>query len=255
MRLAATAAALLLAGPALAQQSLTPPPPPPRPAAALPLPPPPPPAPEPATAPPARAEEAAPIAPPPPAPATATAATEAERVRASAPADDGDPVLGVQVDGGFPDGIGASLVYRPIWFARFHGGPTYNFIGYGLRAGVTAIPFHFIFTPTISAEYGHAFEADAGALASKFGKLSDTEKVLLKRVGYDWVSVQAGLETGSPRRFAWFFRAGLSWVWTGVHDFQAAVAGQTGATRFTSTDPKIRVVTPAVNAGFYLFFW
>jgi len=250
MKLAATVAALLLAGPALAQQTLTPPPPPPRPAAALPIPPPPPPAPEPV--PPATAPRAVPL-PPPPAPANA--AGEAARAKGSAPADDGDPVLGVQVDGGFPDGIGASLVYRPIWFARFHGGPTYNFIGYGLRAGVTAVPFHFVFTPTVSAEYGHAFEADAGALASKFGTLTDTEKTLLKRVGYDWVSVQAGLETGSPRRFAWFFRAGLSWVWTGVHDFQAAVAGQTGATRFTSTDPKIRVVTPAVNAGFYLFFW
>jgi hypothetical protein len=151
--------------------------------------------------------------------------------------------------------MGASLLYRPIWFARLQGGATYNFLGPGLRAGVTAIPFHFLFTPTLSAEYGHAFEADAGALASKLGKLSGTEKALLRRVGYDWLSVQAGLETGSPRRFAWFFRAGLSWVWTGVRDLQGAVNAQGGNGLFTSTDPKIRVVTPAVNAGLYLFFW
>lgn len=257
MRLATAAAALLLAGPALAQRTLTPPPPPPRPGASLPVPPPPPPAPEPEKATPPPAE---PIGAPPPAPATATAASEEAHRQASAPpsrsGDPGvDPLLGLQLDGGFPDGFGASLVYRPIWFARFQGGLTYNLLGFGLRAGATAVPFHFIFTPTLSAEYGHAFDADAGALAGRFGKLSAAEKAVLKRVGYDWLSVQVGLETGSPRRFAWFVKAGLAWVWTGVHGVQEALDAQGGSVRMTSTDPKIRVVTPAVNAGFYLFFW
>jgi len=256
MRLATAAAVLLLAGPALAQRTLTPPPPPPRPGGSLPVPPPPPPAPEPEkpVTPPAE-----PIGAPSLPPATATAASEDAHRQASAPTSrgdpDADPILGLQADGGFPDGFGASLVYRPIWFARFQGGVTYNLLGIGLRAGATAVPFHFIFTPTLSAEYGHAFEADAGALAGRFGKLSAAEKSVLKRVGYDWLSVQLGLETGSPRRFAWFVKAGLAWVWTGVHGVQEALDAQGGSPRLTSTDPKIRVVTPAVNAGFYLYFW
>ncbi|MBI5067194.1 MAG: hypothetical protein HZB56_03065 [Deltaproteobacteria bacterium] len=231
--------ALLAASPARGQQSLSPPPPPPRPAAGLPAPPPPPPAPEPATATPTS---------PATSPATASPLVAKEK------ADDGAPVLGVLVDAGFPDGIGASLLYRPAWFARLHGGATYNFMGPGLRAGATLVPFQFFLTPTLSAEYGHTFDADATRVVSIFSKLSPSEKILLRSVGYDYLSVQVGLETGSPRTFAWFTRVGLSWIWPRVNDVQAAAQAQNASITSVSR-PKIRLVTPSISTGIYLFVW
>ena len=157
------------------------------------------------------------------------------------------------LDAGFPDGIGASAVARPIWFTRFYAGLTYNFIAPGLRLGATAVPFQFVVTPTFTLEYGHAFSGNAGWLVSRFGTLDAAEKQVLKDVGYDYLSVQLGIESGSPRTFAWFVRAGLGWVWTRVHDFQAAA--QMKNPTLTSTEPKIRVVVPTVSAGVYLFVW
>ncbi len=240
--------ALLAASPARGQQSLSPPPPPPRPGAGLPVPPPPPPAPEPAP-PPERSPSAAPTIPPPP-----LVRAESAQPEAKPEGGDGVPAFGLLLDGGFPDGLGASLLYRPIWFTRLHAGATYNFMGPGLRAGATLLPFHFFLTPTLSAEYGHAFDADASKLVSAFSKLSPSEKILLRSVGYDYLSVQLGLETGSPRTFAWFTRVGLSWIWPSVGNFQAAA--QTANPNISAVSkPKIRVVTPSVSMGVYLFVW
>jgi hypothetical protein len=163
------------------------------------------------------------------------------------------PLLGVMLDAGFPDGIGASAVARPIWFTRFYAGPTYNFIAPGLRLGGTLVPFHFFLTPTFTAEYGHAFRGNASKLVASFGKLDAAEKKVLGDVGYDYLSLQVGIETGSPRTFAWFVRAGLGWVWTRVHGFQAAA--QTKNPTLTTTDPKIRLAVPTISAGVYLFVW
>jgi len=241
----------LLSAPALAAAQLTPPPPPPRPPAELT----PPPAPREAST--ATATSTATST------ATPTATPTATSTSTSTPPDSGNggggsggpPMIGLMLDGGFPDGLGASVLFRPIWFARLHAGGTYNFLGPGLRAGATLVPFHFPIVPTASVEYGHAFQADAGALASKFGKLSATEKTLLKRVGYDYLSLQLGLETGSQTGFAWFTRVGVSWVWTRARDFQQALQPTVPAgVTVESTDPKIRVVTPSINTGFNLYF-
>jgi len=239
--------ALLTASPARGQQSLSPPPPPPRPGAGLPVPPPPPPASEPAPPEPAPAPPPA-VAPPPP--------VRAEAAPAEPKRGGGDEAaaFGVMLDGGFPDGLGASLLYRPLWFARLHAGATYNFMGPGLRAGATVLPFQFFLTPTLSAEYGHTFDADASKLVSTFSKLTPSEKILLRSVGYDYLSVQLGLETGSPRTFAWFTRVGLSWVWPRFSDIQAAARAQSANITSVSR-PKVRVVTPSFSAGVYLFVW
>lgn len=157
------------------------------------------------------------------------------------------------LDAGFPDGIGASAVARPIWFTRFYAGPTYNFIAPGLRLGGTVVPFHLVLTPTFTAEYGHAFRGNASKLVATLGTLDAAEKKVLGDVGYDYLSLQVGIETGSPRTFAWFVRAGLGWVWTRAHDFQAAARMKNPT--LTSTEPKIRVTVPTISAGVYLFVW
>jgi hypothetical protein len=157
------------------------------------------------------------------------------------------------VDLGFPDGIGLSLVYRPVQYTRLYAGPTYNLLAPGLRVGGTLVPFHFYLTPTLTGEYGHAFPGDAGKLVAKFGNLDPSERLLLRKLGYDYLSLQLGLETGSPRTFAWFLRAGLAWLFVDVRNFEQAA--QMKDPRLTSSRPRIRAAVPTVSTGIYLFVW
>lgn len=254
-------ALVLLLGVAQAQSpsTLTPPPPPPPPPPDLPVPPPPPPAPEATPAPgaahPERSEALSPAKGRAESKETPAAPPASPAPTPSSPSSPGheDPLLGIMADLGFPDGLGASLVYRPIWFTRLYGGPTYNFIAPGLRLGATLVPFHFAVTPTLSAEYGHAFDGDAGRLVSRFGTLDPAEKVALEKVGYDYLSIQLGIETGSPRTFAWFLRLGVAWLFVGAHHFDQAA--QIKDPRLTSANPRIRAAVPTLSTGVYLFVW
>src|SRR5690349_18831998 len=51
------------------------------------------------------------------------------------------PLLGVMMDAGLPDGANAALVFRPVSWLRAHGGGGYNMISKGVRAGLTLLPF------------------------------------------------------------------------------------------------------------------
>ena len=66
------------------------------------------------------------------------------------------PAFGVMADVGLPDGVGASLVYRPAKWLRVTGGGTYNMISSGLRAGASLLPFGW--GPSLTVEGGHYFD-------------------------------------------------------------------------------------------------
>lgn len=209
---------------------------------------------QPLTPPRPESELAAPPTAPPTATPTSTPTSSATATAAPVPekSEDGPPLLGLMLDAGFPGGLGASLLVRPLWFARFHAGLSHNLLGPGLRAGATLVPFHFPVVPTLTGEYGHAFQSDASGLVGRFARLDDAEKTILRKVGYDYLSAALGIEIGSQRSFAWFFRVGLARVWTRAHDVNAALQ-QTNPS-LTSSDPKVRVTVPTLSSGVYLFF-
>ena len=167
----------------------------------------------------------------------------------------GPHMLGLQLDGGLPDGAGVSLLYRPLKFLRLNGGMLYNSVGYGVRGGVTILPY-FAFAPSLSLEAGHYFEASALARISQYTTVSDDLRPLLSRVGYTFVNAQVGFEIGHPDWFVFFIRAGLSRVWLSVHDAQQAAQSTSGDVRITHLDdPSIRLGIPDVKLGFILYFY
>ena len=165
-------------------------------------------------------------------------------------------ILGLAIDGGLPDGASATVLYRPWKFLRFGGGLLYNYIGYGVRGGVSVLPY-FPIAPSLTLEAGHYFEANANARIAQYGSVPEELKPLLERVSYTFANAQLGLELGHPDWFVFYVRAGLSRVWFTAHgaDRVASSQGSSGNTRVTVEDPNIRLGIPNVKAGFMLFFY
>ncbi len=164
------------------------------------------------------------------------------------------PLLGAAVDGGFPDGLAASLVVRPVFPLRLEVGGSYNLLGWGLRGAAALAPIRFVIAPVLRVEVGHQLDSDAGGLAERFARLSPAERSALRRVAYDHVQAELGLELGSPDRLVFFLRAGLGYFSGTVHGFAAAVTGE-NASIVSALDPTVRGTYPAASAGLLFYVW
>jgi hypothetical protein len=182
--------------------------------------------------------------PPPPATAVSTPPARTHRL------------LGLQLDGGFPDFAAVSVLYRPWRWVRLSGGMLYDYAGYGVRAGVAVVPY-FPIAPSLNLEVGRLFEANAAAAISKHAELPDDVRPLLERFGYTFANAQLGLEIGHHNWFVFFVRAGISRIWLTVHNTGAAAQAAAGdaSTRVTASDTQVRLGVPSAKAGFMIFFW
>ncbi|HEX8436101.1 autotransporter outer membrane beta-barrel domain-containing protein [Archangium sp.] len=163
---------------------------------------------------------------------------------------------GLLLDGGVPDGVGASLLYRPMSWLRLSGGLATNTIGVAARAGV-GVAFYFPITPSLNVDVGHYFPADYGsALSKRFGMNTSDELVslVLKDFGYDFATASVGLELGSPRYFSFFLRAGLSYVSVRVNESEALLQGTLGDEGISADPIKLNFTFPSVKLGFLIYF-
>ena len=161
--------------------------------------------------------------------------------------------FGLLVDGGVPGGAGLAGSFRPWSFLRVEGGLNWNYLSFGLRGGVTVIPFEWGLTPTLHLEGGHFFPGDASRFTSSAGA-----KLLLGHVPEDYLSASIGLEFGSQQRFVFFLRAGLSWIRTEVQNIAQAVAAENpgGTTTVKSAgNVSMLVQAPTVSFGVLLFLF
>jgi hypothetical protein len=160
--------------------------------------------------------------------------------------------FGVLVDAGAPGGAGVAAMFRPWSHLRLEGGVNYNYLSFGLRGGVTLIPFEFVITPTIHVEGGHFFDGDASSFVS-----DPAVKLVLGHVPEDYVSASLGLEFGSQQRFVFFLRTGMSWVFTEARNVAAAVNTTAGGQTTVKSAAPISILAqvPTVSLGFLLFVY
>ncbi len=167
------------------------------------------------------------------------------------------PPFGVSLDVGLPDFAGLSFNWRPIWLLRLHGGVLFNGVAPGARAGITLIPFNFVVTPTLSAEAGYYFGADASYISEAL-PIDQSEggamREVLKDLQYSFASAHIGFEVGAPSSFLFYLRAGLSYVDTTLHGSGAAVEEQVGDPNLSVDDFKLRGTIPSVKLGFLFYF-
>ncbi|HZH02608.1 MAG TPA: autotransporter outer membrane beta-barrel domain-containing protein [Myxococcaceae bacterium] len=168
-----------------------------------------------------------------------------------APIGDAPTRWGLLLDAGIPDGIGLSAVYRPFRPFRFHGGLVTNTASYGLRAGVTYVPFYFAVSPSLTLEGGHLFEGDLSFLQAFGLSQEDAER---SRFKYNFANAHVGLEMGSPRRFLFFLRAGLSYVDVTFTQFQSLLQSASGSQSVEAQPAHLRATGPSAKLGFVVYF-
>ncbi len=186
---------------------------------------------------------------PPPASTTEELARIAERRKPP-------PRWGLLAGAGFPEGIAADLVFRPVSEVRLFAGPMWNWVGWGVQGGVTLIPWQMGVSPILSLEGGRYFSADATFLAGNAGGIPAEVEPLLRNVSYDYGSLRVGIEIGSRDAFAITVLAGLSYVSLTAHGTSTTTVttsgGQTATVTFT--DPHLRGTMPSVKAGVQFWF-
>jgi hypothetical protein len=161
--------------------------------------------------------------------------------------------FGLQIDAGVPAGATVAFVARPWSFLRVNAGLGYDVLAFGVKGGVTLIPFHWAVTPTLGLEVGHFFSGDA----TRFATVNDAAlKRLLGSVGYDYLSADLGLEFGSQNRFVFYVRGGITQVYPSMGNFQQALqAANPSAARITASEPALSGRYPAARLGFILYLF
>jgi len=170
---------------------------------------------------------------------------------------------GIMLEGGIPDGVGASAIFRPMTWLRLSAGGAYNFVAFGFRGGVSVVPFYFPFSPSLNLDVGHFLGGDATPiLATAFQRTGYDvpNSALLKQVAYDYADATLGLEFGLPKTFTIFLRMGFSYIRTTLHGFEelvqqsAAGAGNPPDTSITAQDPTITLTAPSLKLGLIVYF-
>ena len=173
------------------------------------------------------------------------------------PEDEPYPHWGVFLGAGVPQAAQISIVYRPVPLIRIDAGPSYDYLGFGVHAGVTLTPIRWAITPTLGGEVGQFSTFDVTKIAT-----SVDAKVapLLKRVSVRYAAALLGFEIGSQRGFNFVLRVGLTYLEIdsrGSATFDG-IGITTGSTQSTGsavvTDPKIRGTAPTAQLGFQYFF-
>ena len=164
--------------------------------------------------------------------------------------------FGIGLDVGAPAGAGLVGIFRPWKCLRANAGLAYDVIGFGVRGGLSFVPWHWAVSPSLNLDFGHFFSGDAGMFVSN---PTPTQKSLLNQATFDFISPQIGLEFGSQRRFAFYVRGGLTYI--GNLSFAGKdVAAEANANMETGDgtwggtgDLAFRALIPSFSLGFNLF--
>ncbi len=159
------------------------------------------------------------------------------------------PFIGVQIDAGAPDGIGASLVVTPGRYFRLHVGGLTNGVGTGVRIGVMLVAFPTLaFRPLIGVDAGYVFGGQGAWLPQLLTDQTARNAVTGLNVGF--ANAQVGFEIGS-KNVAFTLRAGLSYVDLGATSQSIATSGSTS---ISASGLALRGFIPSARLGFLFSF-
>ncbi len=157
--------------------------------------------------------------------------------------------FGLQLDASVPDGAGLMVLFRPFWWLRANGGFAYNYLGAGIRGGVTVMPVRWAVTPTLSFDLGHYFSGDFTRLVSPS---TDAERALLSDTAYNFWSAHVGLEFGSQNGFIFYLRGGISHLSAGLSGqnlTRSLNSTGSGSGHYRAGDGDFTALLPSLSLG------
>lgn len=160
--------------------------------------------------------------------------------------------IGLKVDAGAPQGLGFSIVGRPLKFAQLEFGGTTTLVGGGIRTGLAVFLPYYI-SPGALIEYGHQWAGDLNKLAVMFGG-SDPKISLLQHVEYDYVNLYGTLGFGSPKWFMFKINVGYTYLWASTNGLQAYLQTKTNQPCLTISEASAKVWAPSGNIAFQVYF-
>lgn len=158
---------------------------------------------------------------------------------------DSPPLVGAELEAGFPDGLGFSGVWSPVRWFRIQVTGLTNGAGLGVRAGITAspaIPVTRLVRLLIGLEGGRYFSTDATWLPG----IPKTRllRAVLHDVSYSFASAQLGLDIGA-KWLRFIVRGGLSYL-----DLQLGQpVVEVGGLRMTNSGLFVRGIVPSARVG------
>lgn len=159
--------------------------------------------------------------------------------------------LGGEIAAGVPSGASAQVIVAPWRALRLQAGGAHDGIGPGVLGGITLAPFDAFFVPVLSVSAGRMFESDGTAQVRRYVELSAVQAQVARRLGYDFVTAELGLELGLPGRFVVALHGGLAGVRGTLHDAGPALGLPAGQVQLG--DVNVRAVIPAARLGLVFF--
>lgn len=164
--------------------------------------------------------------------------------------------LAVAAGVGVPDGATASLVVAPIESLRLSAGVGHNGISTGVQGQLALAPLTTRVHPTLTLGAGHFPAGDATPLARRLSGDATLTSPLLEEVGYDYATLQLGLELGR-RRVSFTLHAGAMVMRGPVRGLEAELASRAsepGAAQLTLTsDPRATLWAASVRLGLLVY--
>lgn len=161
-------------------------------------------------------------------------------------------VLGVKLDAGVPDALGASLIGRPLRSAQVELGGTTTLVGGGVRVG-TSIFLPYYVSPGAHFEYGHQWAGNLNKLVTMFGG-SDPNVSVLNHVEYDYINLHGSLGFGHPNWFMFRLYAGMSYIWGQTNGLQAYVQRRANEPNLVLAEATAKVWAPSAKLSFEIYF-
>ncbi len=181
---------------------------------------------------------------------TAAALTASLLATAPSPGVEAPRRVGFAFEAGIPEGVGASVVVRPIRAVRLQFGPATNGFAMGARAGLVLSPLQTFARPTLSAHVGRFNDGDMRGLFRLQNGTAGPAATLASKVSYDFASAHLGLELGRPERFSFFVRLGATRVRARLPAMQDAARELFGATSVSARPPLLHLTGPSAQLGF-----
>jgi hypothetical protein len=186
---------------------------------------------------------------PPAAPEASVAPASATAAPAAPAQEERDPMFGLGLTVGAPDGAVLSFTWAPLSWLMVDAGFAYT-LAPGMVFGLELQPIDFVISPTLRGEYGYYFTGQTSDRIKQWTGVPEAQWPLVGPASYDWFSGLIGIALGSRRGFTFRLEGGITYLQLNAQGGTAVVNG----VEVTTGPWKASALAPTARLTFLYFF-